>query len=250
MDVTKKNADQRLSLDFLNTVSANTRVAIINAINIICDECVVAQTKKQKNDRIIKLPFDEPFTKNPQLPMDLYLAKNALKLINHTLQWEPDVLLDVWCIERTTETYSWEQVVQRLKNLAQAIDNKYDTEHNNTVSKHFIELRGEHMFCMDKQIDFPNENALYVVFVKALLKLADENGFASYEAIDYYISQHTGEKLDSLPEKKKRMSNACENLYRKRQNQKNPFPKVTPKGSPVIRIKDGSGYVFNNSYDS
>lgn len=110
----------------------------------------------------------------------------------------------------------------------------------------FIEYRNGDIYVRGKLVDFPDPTADYVLFVKVLHLHSDSNGFLSYENISRFLEKETGKRSSGKRAQQKRILNAVANLYRKRERQKNAFPKQTPDGAPAIQNVPGKGFIIRS----
>lgn len=128
-------------------------------------------------------------------------------------------------------------------------EKEYIIEDRSLVSKTpfivFNPEKGEFFF-NGNQIDFPDEDANYVLLIKALFTLCDKDGFCPYRAIDKFFENAGKGRIIDKNKKIKRIHNAYINLNRRRKDQMCVFPHNTPDGKPVIRFKTGHGLVLNN----
>jgi len=132
------------------------------------------------------------------------------------------------------------------KNLENVLVNIFTEKNEKKLSKKYIQYKDGKFHCKGKQIDFPSENAIYVLLVKALFHESDEKGFCSYKRIDSYFVNAGKEKIKDKTTKEKRILNAMQNLCRDKRKQINPFPKNAPDGQLIIRVQQGEGLIFYN----
>jgi hypothetical protein len=116
--------------------------------------------------------------------------------------------------------------------------------HRTNIPAPFLEFRDGSFYTKGKRVDFPDPSADYVAFAMALHFEADQNGFASYERIVRFMEKETKRHGSGRRMQEKRVLNACASLYRPRKRQKNPFPKRTPGGDPIVENVPGKGYIF------
>ena len=110
-----------------------------------------------------------------------------------------------------------------------------------------LEYDGTNFFTRGKLVDFPDSQALYVLFTKALFEEADAEGFLSYDDITKYLEHHGESHLMDEAAQRRRIANAFATLQRRRSRQKTQFPLRLPNGSPVIRIAHGRGFIITKS---
>lgn len=118
---------------------------------------------------------------------------------------------------------------------------------NSKVEKAFLEYDGANFFTRGKLVDFPDSQALYVLFATALFEEADVEGFLSYKDINKYLEHHGESHLMDEAAQRRRIANAFATLQRRRSRQKTQFPLRLPNGSPVIRIAHGRGFIITKS---
>jgi len=137
---------------------------------------------------------------------------------------------------------------QHLDNLALRIYTHFVRYRTlNATKPHYIEFKNGDCHCNDRQIDFPNKNSLYFLLVRALYECAQVDGFCSYEEIDAFFVKHRHPTAENADQRKKRITNALEELYKTRTDQKILFPKIASDGNEIIeKDRFRKGLVFYN----
>ncbi len=108
--------------------------------------------------------------------------------------------------------------------------------------KRLIEYWENNFYTNGNVIDFLDQEAFYVLLVKALFFEADEKGFMSDEKIDrYFVKEGKKNSITNKDERRKRITNALAHLQHKPMSQKRGFPMKTPDGLPVINKRLATG---------
>lgn len=97
-----------------------------------------------------------------------------------------------------------------------------------------------------KKINFPDENAEYVVVLKALFTLSKNNKICSFKQIDQSLEAAGKKHIRSKRLKNKRIHNAIAHLQREKADGSTKFPLFTPDGTEVIKSIRGKGFILNN----
>lgn len=184
---------------------------------------VLAEMRKTVN--LASLPYLDALHKAEKYLSDM---KNTLPSKTVSLQAEPN----------------HREVIRQELRLA--LQEEYEKTQIQGVR--FLHYKNNQWHAGKQTIDFPDPNADYCKLLLVMYQLSIYDQEVRYEKLNTLLQQQGLHQLTDKLDMAKRINNLRTNLYRKRQRQSVPLPKIAPDGEKIIRVIPGRGLVFHNPF--